>query len=248
MFDIAQRENLSGCSVKELITRLQQLRANTVVCCCGMDTMYLHVEQDGSAICLDVDELEDSYPDSHTADADRKPSRKVYAGSLFEKAHALLARWENRIRERYADACRKIARSWNRDHPTYQEFVLAAHMRQAKEDVQFLQGELDAARKSNANLQRKFQALKETFAGVLEKSDGQLRQELHFDVREAENGPGWEVVTQHCYLGGCDMGVYTFPKERDALIFAALLSATEYKPSHNTACSVCYAEYIKGCI
>ena len=44
------------------------------------------------------------------------------------------------------------------------------------------------------------------------------------------------------------MGVYVFPKERDALLFAVLMSATEYKPSCNTACSACYAEYIKDCI
>ena len=43
----------------------------------------------------------------------------------------------------------------------------------------------------------------------------------------------WETVTEHCCLGGCDMGVYTFPTERDALLFAALLQAAGYHPPHN---------------
>ena len=44
------------------------------------------------------------------------------------------------------------------------------------------------------------------------------------------------------------MGVYTFPTERDALLFAALLQAIGYHPPHNIACPACYAEYHKDCI
>lgn len=55
-------------------------------------------------------------------------------------------------------------------------------------------------------------------------------------------------MTEYCCLGGCDMGIYSFDRERDALLFAALLSALGHKPSHNTACSACYAEYRKDCV
>ena len=44
------------------------------------------------------------------------------------------------------------------------------------------------------------------------------------------------------------MDVYTFPTERDALLFAALLQAAGYHPPHNIACSSCYAEYQKDFI
>lgn len=52
-------------------------------------------------------------------------------------------------------------------------------------------------------------------------------------------------MTERCCLGGCDMGVYTFSAEREALLFSALLEAIGYRPDHNTACSSCYAEYRK---
>lgn len=248
MFDIALREDLSGCSVKDLTSKLQRLPPYATVCCCGADTMYLHIEQDGSAVCLDVEDLEDCYPGACTTDTAIKQDKKVYARTLFGKAHALLTRWENRLREKYANFCRRIARNWNKDHATYREFVLAAQLQQAKDDVKFLRGELEKVRKSDTGFQRKLQGLREVFAEVLEKSDDQLRQDTRFDVQESGDGPGWEVVTAHCCLGGCDMDIYPFAQERDALIFAGLLTATDYKPTHNTACPTCYAEYMKDCV
>ena len=86
------------------------------------------------------------------------------------------------------------------------------------------------------------------FGSVLKKSDAQLRQALRLCVQRSEDGASWEAVTEHCCLGGCDMGVYTFPTERDALLFAALLQAIGYHPPHNIACPACYAEYHKDCI
>ena len=83
------------------------------------------------------------------------------------------------------------------------------------------------------------------FAPVLMKTDAQLRREARFCVQRSEDGMSWETVTEHRCLGGCDMGVYTFSTERDALLFAALLQAAGYRPPHNIACSACYAEYQK---
>ena len=86
------------------------------------------------------------------------------------------------------------------------------------------------------------------FGQVLRKTDALLRREARFCVQRSETGTMWETVTTHCCLGGCDLDVYTFPTERDALLFAALLQAAGYRPPHNIACPACYAEYHKDCI
>ncbi len=78
------------------------------------------------------------------------------------------------------------------------------------------------------------------------QTDEQLKSELRFHVQEAEAGTGWDVVTDHCCLGGCDMNVRAFRTERDALLFARLLKAVDYRPSHNIACPACYEEHMKG--
>ena len=44
------------------------------------------------------------------------------------------------------------------------------------------------------------------------------------------------------------MGIYTLPTEREALLYAEILRVIGYHPPHNTACSGCYAEYMKDCI
>ena len=86
------------------------------------------------------------------------------------------------------------------------------------------------------------------FSTVLKQANDQLMQTLRFCVQRSEDGAAWETVTKHCCLGGCDMDVYTFPTERDALLFAALLQAAGYRPPHNIACPACYAEYQKDYI
>jgi len=72
----------------------------------------------------------------------------------------------------------------------------------------------------------------------------QLREPSGFLARRTENGTGWETVTGFCCLGGCDMDVYSFQSERDALLFAALLKTVGYQAPHNIACSACYQEYM----
>ena len=75
-------------------------------------------------------------------------------------------------------------------------------------------------------------------------SNEELRKASRFSVRRSESGPGWEAVTSFCCLGGCDMDVYSFPSERDTLLFAALLKAVGYQSPHNVACAECYQEYM----
>ena len=95
---------------------------------------------------------------------------------------------------------------------------------------------------------QKSQKLRDEFAKLLTLSDDALESRAQYTVRKTEGNAQWEVVTAHCCLGGCDLGVYTFPTERDALLFAALLQAAGYCPSHNIACPACYVEYQKDCI
>ena len=75
---------------------------------------------------------------------------------------------------------------------------------------------------------------------ILLMPDEELRESTSFSVRQSESGPGWETVTGFCCLGGCDMDVYRFQSERDAL----LLKAVGYQPPHNIACAECYQEYM----
>ena len=81
---------------------------------------------------------------------------------------------------------------------------------------------------------------------ILLMPDEELGESTPFSVRQSESGPGWETVTGFCCLGGCDMDVYRFQSERDALLFAVLLKAVGYQPPHNIACAECYQEYMSA--
>lgn len=86
--------------------------------------------------------------------------------------------------------------------------------------------------------------LRDEMSKVLQMTDAQLREISRFRVQEDESGAGWETVTGFCCLGGCDMDVYSFQSERDALLFSVLLKAVGYQPPHNIACEECYQEYM----
>lgn len=88
------------------------------------------------------------------------------------------------------------------------------------------------------------QTLRDIFSSVLQMTGEQLKNIPYLQVRENKSGPGWEAVTGFCCLGGCDMDVYSFPSERDAMLFLALLGAVDYQPPHNIACEECYQEYM----
>lgn len=83
------------------------------------------------------------------------------------------------------------------------------------------------------------------FASVLQMPETALQTFRRFPIYPPEEGSLWKVVTHVCSLGGCDMGIYAFPTERDARIFSALLEGTGFRFHHDTACPVCYAEYMK---
>lgn len=76
MFDINQRKDLSDSTVAELIAALQKFQPSATVFCCGDNHMFLHVEKDGSAVNLDVEDLDACYAD------DPATSPEDYAKSL----------------------------------------------------------------------------------------------------------------------------------------------------------------------
>ena len=61
MFDIKIRNDLSGSTGSWLITELLELPMDASVFCCGDNNMYLHVEADNSAVCLDHSDLDECY-------------------------------------------------------------------------------------------------------------------------------------------------------------------------------------------
>ncbi len=85
--------------------------------------------------------------------------------------------------------------------------------------------------------------IQDRIAQAFQMTKDQLRETSRFHVQRNETG-SWETVTGFCCLGGCDMDVYPFQTERDALLFSTLLKVVGYQPPHNIACSDCYQEYI----
>jgi hypothetical protein len=59
MYDITKRKQFS--TVGELKELLKNIPDETQVMVTGDDDCWFHIEQDGSVICLDVEELEDAY-------------------------------------------------------------------------------------------------------------------------------------------------------------------------------------------
>ncbi len=126
--------------------------------------------------------------------------------------------------------------------------VLREKLEEKQRDVNYLKFQLTQTRADKFELEQRPTELREVFAAILNEPLGQLRSAARFHVREADPGPGWEVVTDHCCLSGCDMNVRAFQSERDALLFARLLRAVGYQPPHNIACQTCYEEHMKDCI
>ena len=133
------------------------------------------------------------------------------------------------------------------ERPTVEVFRLRQRLEEKQRNIQYLEFQLAKTRADKFELEQRPMELRDTIAAILNAPADQLRSAVRFHVREAEPGPGWEVVTDHCCLGGCDLSVYGFPSERDALLFARLLDAVGYRSPHNIACSACYEEYMKDC-
>jgi len=161
---------------------------------------------------------------------------------------SMLRMWEQRLDALLTGIYHRIHARQRAAQPSYEAFVLREKLEEKERDIKYLQFQLIKVRVDNTELQLRRNELAALFEDVIRKTNDQLRQGLRLHVQSTEDGTAWETVTEHCCLGGCDLGIYTFPTERDALLFAALLDAAGYQPPLNNACSECYAEYMKDCI
>lgn len=132
--------------------------------------------------------------------------------------------------------------------PDDETYDLQERLEEKQRNIRYLELQLAKTRADKFELEQRPTELRDTIAEILNEPVDQLRNAVRLHVREAEPGPGWEVVTDYCCLGGCDLNVCGFPSERDALLFARLLDAVGYRSPHNIACSACYEEHMKDCI
>lgn len=96
------------------------------------------------------------------------------------------------------------------------------------------------------DLSGKMEAAADIFAKVLQMPDEDLSALYAFPCAPADDeATSWEVTTQVCCLGGCEMSVYSFPDERSARLFAVLLERSGCRLRYAAACPDCYAEYQK---
>lgn len=140
--------------------------------------------------------------------------------------------------------CDQIAAYMVKKEQSYREFVLEDKLNKVRTDNKFLQLQLTKTRADFYELQRRPQELRNVIAEILLMTEEQLRAVSRFPVRKSKTSDNWETVTGFCCLGGCDMDVYSFQSERDALLFSVLLKEIGYQPSHNIACEKCYQEYM----
>ena len=105
---------------------------------------------------------------------------------------------------------------------------------------------LDTPPGKREGIRKDMDAAADIFAKVLQMPDGDLRALRAFSCAPAdEEATSWEVVTEVCGLGGCDMRAYSFKDGRSARVFAALLERFGCRLRYDTACPSCYAEYQK---
>ena len=126
---------------------------------------------------------------------------------------------------------------------SYQEYVFQNDMDSLRRDKKYLQMQLTKTRADLYELQQRPRELRDDIYHALCMSDTQLREISRFPVQKNDLG-SWETVAGFCCLGGCDMDVYPFQSERDALLFSVLLKLIGYRAPHNLACPACYTEYM----
>ena len=150
--------------------------------------------------------------------------------------------------ERLSWLCRWVRSHIGRCFPDVETYRLLKRLEEKQRDIKYLEFQLARVRAEKFDLEQRSLELRDIIACALNEPVDRLRSTVRFHVREAESGSCWEVVTDHCCLGGCDMNIYGLPSERDALLFARLLDAVGYRPPHNIACPSCYAVYMRDCV
>ena len=107
---------------------------------------------------------------------------------------------------------------------------------------------LDTPLGKQEDIRKDMDAAADIFAKVLQMPDEDLRTLRAFPVSPTKDEAAWEVVTEVCGLGGCDMRAYSFKDERSARAFAALLEHTGFRLRYDAACPSCYADYQKDIV
>lgn len=79
MYDLSKRFHKDNLSVGELIGQLSKLPQQAKICICGDDCCYIHIEQDGSVVNFDTEDLEDCYEEMVAPD----PKEFEYGGYHF---------------------------------------------------------------------------------------------------------------------------------------------------------------------
>lgn len=182
-------------------------------------------------------------PAQHT-----KPAGKSWGAEEKEK-ELMLKGWINRvgagIHSLYVCFSGTFTKGYRYHGRSYQEIVLEQKLEKKRLDMEYLKYQLAVVRADNSELQNWRLSFKNAFADILAKTNEELELTGELRVQRTESGLDWEVVTEQCCLGGCDMGVYRFCEERDALLFAALLESVGYKVPHDMACPECYEAHMK---
>jgi len=160
----------------------------------------------------------------------------------------LVSEWNRWLEDLFDRVYDWVAFHLHTDRNSYNEFVLEDKLNRVRTDNKFLQMQLTKTRADLYELQRLPQSLRDEIYQVLCAPVEQLREASKFSVRKPESGTDWETVTGFCCLGGCDMDVYSFQSERDALLFSMLLKTVGYQPPHNIACANCYSEFLNDCL
>lgn len=133
--------------------------------------------------------------------------------------------------------CNRVAAYMAKKSHSYQEFV-------PKGELDCLHLQLTEAQEKLYDLQCRPQDWKFFIYELFCMPDEQLQENAQSPVQHSRTGKGWETVTGFCCLGGCDLDVYSFQSEREALLFSAILKTVGYQAPHNVACSACYEKYM----
>ena len=155
----------------------------------------------------------------------------------------LIEKWSHRLNDLLDIFFCNWADDLEEPQLSYQEYIFQNDVDSLRRDKKYLQIQLTKTRADLNELQQRPQTLRDSIYQVVCMPDDQLEESSRFHVQKSGAG-GWETVTGSCCLGGCDMNVYSFQLERDALLFSVLLRVVGYQPPHNIACSNCYEEYM----
>lgn len=90
--------------------------------------------------------------------------------------------------------------------------------------------------------------VKDKIAGFFSMTDEELADQDTLVGPWRVDEKCYEVSTEYCCYGGCNLGVLSFQSQRDALLFSAVMNAIGFQYKSGGLCPECQAEYMKSCI